>query len=246
MKISKAIHSALGAYLQSFCTAAGDEFEFDTSKVEDPAALKQAKDRERDEHKTTKTALKDLQAAHEAQKTELETFQQLAKDNVPKTNLEALEKSYKAQIEKTKADAAAEKSKLEKSLHTLLVDNKAIELANELSTAPNLLLPHIKAMLTVETDSEGVAHTRVLEDGKPSAKTLDDLKKDLLANKDYAAILKATKSKGSGASKGDSGSRAPEGQDGDKPFNPNTAKPSELVKYLEAKGAVKSGDGGGE
>jgi hypothetical protein len=52
----------------------------------------------------------------------------------------------------------------------------------------------------MEETSEGF-QTRILDrEGKPSAFTIDDLKKEILANKEFSPILKASNATGGGAS----------------------------------------------
>ena len=72
-------------------------------------------------------------------------------------------------------------------------------MAAEISTSPSLLLPHIKARLQADLDGDAPA-TKVLDrDGKPSAMTVADLSKEFVDNKDFAAIIRATKASGGGA-----------------------------------------------
>lgn len=82
----------------------------------------------------------------------------------------------------------------------LAVNGPAIELANNLTTAPDLALPHIRARLSAEVDeATGKAVTKVLDKaGKPSELTLEDLMKELAADTKLAPIIKGSRARGSG------------------------------------------------
>jgi hypothetical protein len=91
---------------------------------------------------------------------------------------------------------------MEAQLQTVLVDNVAQTLAAEIFVSPVVGLPHIQKRLKAERNSDGKFETRVLDDnGSPSAMTVADLKKNLLANKDFAPILIGSKGSGGGANR---------------------------------------------
>lgn len=237
IRISAEQFKKLPPHVQAMCVAVGDAYEMDPVKIEDVTGLKQAKQNEVEAHKLTKKELGELKTTFETTKTELSTFQELAKSNVPKANFDALEASYKAKEAQMITAHKAATDGLNGTLTKLLVDAEANRIAGEISTAPSLILPHIKARLSAEIDAEGNGKTRVLGlDGKPSALSLSDLTKEFVANKDYSAIMKATKSTGSGAPGGGAGSGAP-GAQGQKPaFAGKSAK--EIAAQLVASGAA--------
>jgi hypothetical protein len=183
----------------------GENFTLDLTDFEDPGALKRAKDHEKENRKEVEKQLKiatDKLAALEEER------EGMLKGSVPKGDVEKLEKSYKEKLTKRESELLGEMNGLRTNLNTMLVDNVANQLAAEISTAPKLMLPHIKARLSPEY-SEGKASTRILDnEGKPSAMTLDDLRKEFLANNDFSSILVGTKASGSGAA-GAGGGRAP-------------------------------------
>lgn len=178
-------------------------------------ALKRAKDRE------TQTAreLRETIAKLEKDKREAET--QLASladsDAAKRGDIKALQTSYDAKLAAAKAEGKAALDKRDAYLRKSLVDKVATDLANEISTAPKLLLPHIRARLAADLDGEEPATVILGADGKISALTLDDLKKEFLADKDYSGILKGSKASGSGATQ--PGARS--GSTGSKPSSPN-------------------------
>lgn len=243
IKILKDQHKSLAAHIQALCTVAGDDYELDLSKIEDVGGLKAAKDRERDAHNATKTRIAELEKTYNDTVAELTQFQDLAKNNVPKANFDALEASYKTKIDNLLKERTASEGKLKGALDKLLVDSEANRLASEISTSPVLLAPVIRARLVAEIDSEGKGLTRILDGtGKPSALTFDDLKKEILANRDYAPILKASQSSGSGAPGGAAGSGA-QGQPHGQPQKAAFAgmSPKDIAANLRASGAVPAG-----
>lgn len=124
---------------------------------------------------------------------------------------------------------------METQLQTMLVDNVAQSLAAEIFISPAIGLPHIQKRLKAERTAEGKYETRILDDkGAPSAMTLDDLKKNLLADKAFAPIVVASKGSGGGANRGSGGGgSAPKGVDWSK--NPS---PKEIVAGLRASGKI--------
>ena len=70
------------------------------------------------------------------------------------------------------------------------------------------LLPHVLPRLTVTEDGEDFVVKVLGPDGKPSASTMDDFKKELLQNKDLAPILRGTRASGGGANGGAGGGGA--------------------------------------
>jgi hypothetical protein len=200
LKISKDDHGKLPADIQKEYKAEGEEFVLDTDvKFEDVTPLKNALAAEKDHRKKATEKV-----------TQLET--QVAALNDEKEKLEArakpaseLEKSWQAKLEKTTTDLKAREDALRKQLNTLLVDNVAIGIANEVATSPELLLPHLKSRLTVE-EVDGKFVTRVLDgEGKASALSVNELKQEVIANKQFAPIIKASNASGGGAHGGKGG-----------------------------------------
>ena len=111
----------------------------------------------------------------------------------------ALEKSWKDKTEAQKTEYETKLSNKDKFISQTLVDSVAKNMAAEISTSPALLVPHIKARLTADLAGD-VPATKVLgTDGSVSALSIDDLKKEFVDNKDYSAIIIASKAKGGSA-----------------------------------------------
>ena len=113
----------------------------------------------------------------------------------------ALEKSWQDKLAAREAELSQSIGQRDAQLQTLLVDNVAQALASELavSGSASLLLPHIARRLKVDI-VDGVPITRVLDaSGKPSAATVDELKKEFIDNKAFAPVIVGSRASGGGA-----------------------------------------------
>lgn len=188
-------------------------------------ALKRAKDYEKAERQKLAKQLSDLQAQLDAL---IEERDGILKGAIPKSDVEKLENSYKEKLARREKELSDQISALTSNLQTMLVDNVAQSIASKISTAPELILPHIKARLKAEFN-EGKAVTRVLDkDGNPSALSIEDLQKEIVANPVFAPIIIGSKASGSGAEGGHSGSGAPSKIDYAK------ASPKEIAAHIKA------------
>lgn len=169
----------------------------DLTDYEDPAALKRAKDFEKKEAAEAKRLLKEAQDNLSALTEERDN---LIKGAIPKADVEKLESSYKTKLAAREKELTAQIETANAGLQKLLVDNVAKTLAAELSTAPAVMIPHIKSRLRAEKNTAGEFETKILDaDGKLSALTIEDLKKEFIDNKDFSAILVGSKGSGGGA-----------------------------------------------
>ncbi|WCD42731.1 head scaffolding protein [Pectobacterium phage Ymer] len=111
----------------------------------------------------------------------------------------ALEKSWQEKLDAQKAEYETKLGVSDGQLKTMLIDNYADALARELAgESASVILPHVKSRLELGTDDNGQYVTRITKDGKPSALTRDDLKKEFAENKTYAPILVGSQGAGSG------------------------------------------------
>lgn len=169
-------------------------------------ALRRAKDYEKEEAKKAKERARELQAELDKLNDQL---LDLRKNGVPKGDVEALEQSYKDRLTKREEELNARINALTSQITNVMVDGEAMRLANEIAAKPefvDLLLPHVRGRLKLESSEDGTHITRVLDkDGKPSSLTLDDLKKELQGNKAFAPILAGSKAHGGGSNGGGGG-----------------------------------------
>jgi hypothetical protein len=202
-KITKAEYDALSDALKAVYKLEGDTA---LLQSDDAAELRAAKDREAQrarEAEAERDRLKQEKATAEA--AAAAAAEDAAREKAKKAgDITALETSWQGKVdaEKQRGD------KLENQLKTLLVNNEAIKLASEISVSPSLLIPIIERRLQADLTGEKPI-TRVLDvNGAPSAFNLDDLKKELVANKEFAAIIKGSNASGGGANGNNSGGGA--------------------------------------
>ena len=119
--------------------------------------------------------------------------------SVSQSRYEALEKSWKEKNDKLSTESQAQINKLKASTEKHLRVGNARAIAAKISNAPELLYPHLVSRMTVDYDGDE-PKLRILDaEGKPSAMTIDELSAEFVANKNYAAIMVASKASGGGA-----------------------------------------------
>jgi len=180
-------------------------YELTVDGLEDTGALKRAKEHEKERRQKVESELKEIKDQLTLKEDEIID---LRKGAVSKDDVDALERSYKEKLEKSEKEYTGRINDAEGSLRSMLVDNVASKIANEISTVPDLMSGAISARLTTEI-VDGKATTRVLDrDGKPSALTVDELKKEFVANEKFSSIIVGSNASGSGAIGSGNGSGA--------------------------------------
>lgn len=225
-KLTKEEHAKLSDALKGEYIEDGDGFRLDVDGEEDTGALKRAKDRE-------------AQLRRDAEKRAKEAEDRLAEvegdDARKKGDIATLEKSWQKKLDDQKAEYEGKVSKLTSHTTKSLVDNVALSIATKISNAPNLILPHIRSRL--QADFEGdEPKTRVLDkDGKPSAMTVDELSAEFVANKDFSAIITASKASGGAGKSSQNGGGAPNnsGQPGNQTADLSKMTPQALAAHLK-------------
>lgn len=223
-KLTKEEYAKLPDALKSEYVEDGDGFRLDIDGDEDTGALKRAKDREAQLRKDAEAKLREAQE-------ELDRIN--GDDARKKGDIATLEKSWQSKLDKQKEEYEGRLGKLTAHTTRSLVDNVATALASKISNAPAILLPHIKARLQADFEGDSPV-TRVLDkDGKPSAMTLDELTAEFVANKDFSAIITASKaSGGAGKPSNQNGGGAP--NQSEKPADLASMKPAQLVEFIKA------------
>ena len=227
-KLTKAEYEKLSEHIKAEYIEDGDGFRLDIDGDEDTGALKRAKDREAQLRRDAEAKLREAQE-------ELDRIN--GDDARKKGDIATLEKSWQKKLDDTKAEYEGKVSKLTTHTTKTLVDNVATQIATKISNAPALLLPHIKTRL--QADFEGDAPvTRVLDkDGKPSAMTVEELAAEFVANKDFSAIITASKaSGGAGKPSNNNGGGAP--NNSDKPADLASMNPAQLAEHIKASKAT--------
>jgi hypothetical protein len=126
----------------------------------------------------------------------------LAEESARKSgDVEALEESWRAKLDAATKDNSENLIKYQKTIADLTSGATAKALANKLalSGSADVLLPHIERRLKVEMQ-DGTPIVRVLDaNGKPSAMSIEDLEKEISANKAFAPLLVGSNASGSGS-----------------------------------------------
>ena len=227
-KLSKAEYDKLSDAIKAEYIEDGDGFRLDIDGDEDTGALKRAKDREAQLRRDAEAKLREAQE-------ELDRIN--GDDARKKGDIATLEKSWQKKLEDQKAEYEGRVGKLTAHTTKTLVDNVATQIATKISNAPALLLPHIKSRLQADFEGDSPV-TRVLDkDGKPSAMTVEELAAEFVANKDFSAIITASKaSGGAGKPSNNSGGGAP--NNSDKPADLASMNPAQLAEHIKASKAT--------
>jgi hypothetical protein len=227
-------HKKLAKELQGLYVEKDGTFVLDleTGDDDDAGALKRAKDHEKRLRKEAEENARKLQEQLDAITKEKE---EAATSNAKKKgDVDSIEKSWQEKLAKREKELNDQLAIANGELTKMLVDNVAQQIASEISTAPSVIMPHIKSRLRAEF-KDGKAATRIVDaEGNPTALTLDDLKKDFVANKDFAPIIAASKASGGGAGGAGSGGGATGGK------VDFSKSPKEIVKSLQASGKIKA------
>lgn len=198
-KLTQEEFDALSDAIKALYKKNGDHYLLELE--DDPAdELRRAKEREA---QARKDAEKELEAARKK-------LADIEGDDARKRgDIATLEKSWNEKLKKQEDDAAAIIAKYRARTEKSLISDVAAQLAAKLApNAVKILLPHIRARLTVDHDADEPV-TRVLdENGKLSALTVADLEKEFRTNADFAAIIVGSNASGSGAT-GNKGGGAP-------------------------------------
>ena len=197
-KITKAEFEALSEVQQGLYVADNDDYVLD---IEDSAF---------ENLKSEKKAIQDKLAKYEAEEEErirkaeerakkkaLEEYEK-AKDD---KDIEAIEKSWQEKYDKLNAEKTASDERYSNYVKKALIDTEVMRMANEISTAPTVLAPHIRSRLDVDFTGEQPKLIVLDNNGMRSANTVAELQKSFIDNKDFNAIIKITTANG-GANSG--------------------------------------------
>lgn len=125
-------------------------------------------------------------------------------------DIESLEKSWAEKLTNREKELMAELESHQKMIHQVTVVASAKSIAAEIALpgSADVIMPHVQNRLQVDIRN-GLPTVRVLDrDGKASAMTIDDLKKEFMNTPAFAPILVGSKASGSGSVQGGSGKGA--------------------------------------
>jgi hypothetical protein len=188
-KLDKATYDALSTEIKSFYSEKDGSYHLDIDDDDDNnAALKRAKDREKQARKEAEEKLKKLQGQFD---------ELMGNDAKKRGDIAALEKAWNDKLTKEVTEREAKIVKSNKYIERLLVDNVATTLAAKISIAPDLLLPHIRARLKADLESDEPTTVVLDEKGTPTKFTLTDLEKEISGDKRFASVIIGSKASGS-------------------------------------------------
>lgn len=239
MKINKDTFDKLPAALQAAFKpnpANADEYDNGEEAVD---GLKSALQKEKDEAANIKKKLSEFETAKAA---EIEAARKKAVEEARSSgDFKTVEDDYKRKIKELEdANKKAAKER-EDSIKGEAVNKQVDELA-KLFVSPALAKSFIKSRLTAEL-VDGAPIVRVLDaNGKPSAASVEDLKKEYLTNAELKSSLVASKGSGGGSGLPNAGGGSGAVDDASNKFDAANASPKDMIARLEAKGVTSEGD----
>jgi len=132
----------------------------------------------------------------EANNKKLLNEKQSARDEAARKNMsvEELKADYEQRMEALKAEVEGSWSgkydTVLKQLESNLVDNRALQLASDLSPSPQAILPHIKSRIGFEVGENGFDVFVKGPDGKRTAASFDELKGEIASTDYLRGVLK--------------------------------------------------------
>lgn len=190
--------------------------------------LRTARDHEKEDHRNTKLKLRDL----EIKLDELTNGKHKLDGNI-----EALEKSWKEKFENREKELLGENGKLKGMLSGSIKETAIMGLTAKIVKPEfqRFFKKDIETRFDVELEGDKPTLRILGKDGKPSALTLEDFEKEIVANKEYASILIASRASGAGGTDKPKPAGGTVHTDSDgKPINLATMRPTELAARLTA------------
>lgn len=186
LKISKEEFEKLSDVIKAEYLSDGEGYKLDALGLEDTGPLKRA-------HERVKAELSDVNAKLSDAEKQISTLS----DPKKAQDIKLLTTSYEKKLADQQAEFEATNKKNTGFITKTLLDSKAESLATELAGKnAKLILPHIKQRLAADFEGDEPV-TRVLDDkGQVSASTIDDLKKEFVANKDFSSIIVGSRASG--------------------------------------------------
>lgn len=220
-------------------------------KVQDVSGLKSALKKERE---NAAAAAKKAKALEEKLGgVDLDKYEEML---TAQAEAEEREAEKKGEWEKLKAQMREQHQKeletreqrttrLKKELERHLIDSQATSAINELQGNVTLLLPHVKAHVTLIEGDDGSYKAQVVDDtgtprvnGDGNLLTIKDLVSEMRSSEVYAGAFKATEKSGGGTPPADGGKGGSGGGDGKPPKDQRRSEmsPKEKVAYIKEYG----------
>lgn len=188
MKLTKAEYDALPEGMKALFVADGDGYKATFMTVEEvQAEIKGLKD---NNAKLVGEKKAEAERRAEAERLAKEKEEAAARKN---GDLEAIDKSWQDKFTKYDADTKGKIEAYRKQIHDLTIGSAAKDLASKLfGKNAGIMQRHVMDRLALEEGEDGSLKVRVLQDGKPSALTMEELEKEFRSNEDFASVLAGT------------------------------------------------------
>lgn len=187
--ITKEEHDALPEEQKALYTAKGDVFLFTVEGMPDVEGMQKKLNELLDETKASKAKAKaDAEAKAKADEDAARA----------RGDIEALDKSYAEKLALAEQKLSENSEKYKKQITKLTVTKEAQSLAAELfGEGAGPLLHNVASRLTLEETTDGEFKVRVMTpDGKVSANSIDDLKREFTENKAFQPFLVTSRATG--------------------------------------------------
>lgn len=233
-KLDKAAYDKLTELMKAEYISDGEDgFKLDLTDDEDVGPLKRALLREKDEGNLSKKRLAEVE----------EELASLNSNSARKAgDIATLEKQWQKKQDDGNAVYESRIKKLTDHTTRTLVDNVARDIAHKISSAPAIMLPHIRAR--IQADFEGdEPSTKILGiDGKVSAMTIEQLSAEFVANKDFASIITASKASGGAGKQTQKTNGGAVNNSGNSSADLSKLSPGQMVEHLKTEKANSQQD----
>lgn len=200
VKISKDQYDALSDADKFLYVEDGDKgYKLDIDDSEVAEEMRRARDREKVRADDAERRVTDLE-------TRLSSLE--GDDARKRGDISAIERSWQEKLDKQKNDSDKLVTGLKTQLEKVMVDSAVDAISHEIFAKPSRDSRLIRDRVYIDYDGETPVVRVRDKDGKASALSLEDLKKETLDNADYADILVGSKATGSGGAGGNQGGGA--------------------------------------
>lgn len=217
---------------------------------DDPAELRRALAREREDKKKAQRELRELKATggetaegEEGEEGEPETPARRGRPSRAEADAKKIDADWLKKYNKDIGAKDAKIAALTGAIKKTMLDGTANAMAARISTSPKLMAKAILDRLSVDMDGDEPELVILGDDGKPSGLSLEKLEKEFLANKEFASIMIASKASGGGAPKTGAETKQPGGgapASDTKPTDLSKMAPKDLAAHLKAAKEAKA------
>lgn len=174
------------------------------------APTHEATTRAEDKLRIEKEHRKNAETARDTAETRAEKLKKDLEGASGKDEIARIKAEHQTELDKIRDDRATEQAAAKDVRNAGLKKETSEAFANDHFTIPSLMVDQFAKRLSVE-EVDGNPVVRVLDaEGKASALSVAELKKEFLDNKDYSTIIKANPGRGGGATPGGGGGGAPD------------------------------------